>query len=797
MLDAADSWAEAYKNGGDSWYSVGPTNIPGRISDIEFDPLNPSIVYAGSAAGGVYKSEDTGGTWYPVFDDQPTLSIGDIAVDPSNPSTIYVGTGEANGGHNNFRGFGVFKSKDGGQTWKESGLEGTSQIGRILVDPNDSKRVFVAAIGSYFKTGPDRGVFRSLDGGETWDQVLFVDDHTGVIDLVMRPDNPNVLFAAAWFRVRTIRDYRVVGPTTGIYRSDDGGTTWQRLGAANGLPDDDKLGRLGIAICRDFPDTMYALYTTKDGLFGDYYGLYRTNDGGQNWERTDPRSSIRHGSSTFSWYFGQIRCAPDDPEIVYAMDVRFMRSLNGGNTWTHDAGTHVDYHALDFHPNDPEHIIVGNDGGITTNKRRGRSLSWGQPSPMANTQFYEIGLHPTNPDRYFGGTQDNGTLMSSGPDAWERILGGDGFYVIVDPVNPTTVYAEYQWGALFKITNLGDDDERTRLATNGIPRNLPTSWSTPVVMDPANNHVLYYGTDRVHRTNDGAESWSEISEPLVSGLPNDDLLGSISTIAVSPVDSDIIYAGTDDSNVWVSADYGKTWTEVSATLPRRWVTRVIADPVDAHTAYATFSGRKWFDHEARVFRTRDLGTTWEDISKNLVDAPVNAFAVDPTNTNRLFVGTDLGAYMSVDGGQSWTPLSNGMPLVSVYDMKVFYDGETLRLVAGTHGRSMYAMDLSPLPVAATDVAPPPKSVSLSPAYPNPFSDNVTLEYTVAQGGVVTLDVYDALGRHVHSLVNTYRHGGNYRTAWDAPDIARGVYFARLTVTSNGYTESRTTALNRQ
>ncbi len=796
--EAAREHAAVQKTGTEMWRQVGPSNIPGRISDVAFDPVNPTIAYAGSAAGGVYKSVDTGVSWFPIFDDQPTLSIGDIAVDPNNPSTLYVGTGEANGGHNNMLGYGVFKSEDGGQTWKASGLENTSQIARIVVDPNDSQRVYVAAIGSYFHTDSNRGVYRSLNGGATWEQVLFVDEFTGAIDLVIRPDNPNVLFAATWFRTRTVNDYRVIGETSGIYRSVDGGTTWKQLGAENGLPDSDRLGRIGIAICRDYPDTMYALFMTASGLFGDYYGLYRSDDGGENWVNADPDSDVRHGTATFSWYFGQVRVAPDNPDIVYVLDVLFMQSTDGGATWSYDAGTHVDYHALAFHPENPQHILVGNDGGITASIDRGNPNSWHAVPQLANTQFYEIGLHPTDPQQFFGGTQDNGTLMSQGPDYWEKILGGDGFYVLVDPVQPTTVYAELQFGGLWKILRVGTPNAAYTQALSGIDENLPTNWSTPVAIDPSNNHILYYGTDRIHRTTDGARSWTEVSAPLVSppAVSGLDLFGTVTTIAVSPVNPDVIYAGTDDGNVWVSEDYAVSWTDVSSNLPRRWVTRVVPDPADANTAYVAFSGRRWFDYEPRILRTRDLGNTWQDISEDLVDAPVNAFAVDPTDVRRLFAGTDLGAYMSTDDGQNWTLLGNGMPLVSVYDMKIFYDGQTLQLVAGTHGRSMYTLDLSTVPSTTQPPAAPIEMATLSGAYPNPFDHQVTLEYSLSRRGTATLDIYDVTGRQIRTIVNTARSAGTHRAVWNARAVASGTYFARLTVTADNQTAAQTMVLHR-
>ncbi len=794
--EVAQLRAAPKKTGLPAWHSVGPTNIPGRISDIAFDPLNPGTVYAGSAVGGVYKSEDGGRTWTPIFDDQPTQSIGDISVDPQNTGTLYVGTGEANGGHNTMRGFGVYKSTDGGQSWNPSGLQDASHVSRILVSPSDPQRIYAASIGSYFKAEPDRGVYRSTNGGATWDKVLFISDSTGVIDLAMRPDNPDVLFAATWIRLRNITSTDFVGTESGIYRSVDGGTTWERLGVDHGLPVADGVGRIGLAICRDFPDTVYALFTGNSPLFGShtYYGLYRSDDGGETWRDADPGKAARFGFRGFSWYFGQVRVAPDNPDIIYVLDVLMGKSNTGGATWDHITGTHVDYHALAFHPNEPETVLVGNDGGLAISTNRGSTFSF-RPA-LANTQFYEIGLHPTNPNQFYGGTQDNGTLMSNGTDNWRRILGGDGFYVIVDPVDTTTVYAEQQFGVLVKLVFREDGGRDVIPVSTQIPSNQPRNWATPVEMDPHNHLVLYYGTDRIHRTADGARTWEEVSAPLVRPESKNTRLGTVTTIAVSPVDSSVVYAGTDDGNVWVSQDHAESWTRISDTLPRRWVTRVVPDPEDLQTAYVTYSGRPWRDYEPHVLRTRDLGATWDDITSNLVQAPVNAFAVDPKSPSRLFVGTDLGAFMSTDDGANWVLLADGLPQVPVYDMKIFSDDQHHILVAGTHGRSMYTLDLS---TTATLSEPPPvpaNYISLSGVYPNPFDTEITLEYTIAGHGVVSVEIYDLMGRRLQLLGTSYHSPGIHRTLWEASAVASGTYFARISHTGSQSTSTHTAVLRK-
>ena len=676
------------------WDFAGPENIGGRISDIEYNPLDPLIVYAGAATGGVFKSQDGGWTWQAIFDDQAMLSVGDIAVDPVNTNIIYVGTGEANGGHNNFPGGGVYKSIDAGNTWELIGLEQTVSIGRIVIDPTNTNRVFVAAIGSYFGPDPDRGVYRSTDGGTTWEKSLFISDSTGAIDIIINPQEPAKMLAAMWERVRRPHTSHLFGYTSGIHRTTDGGDTWTLLNATNGLPEgEEQIGRIGLTLCQTQPDIMYALYT--DGY--DYKSSYQSTDGGINWIRIDTDREISRGTSGFSWYFGNIRVHPTNPQQVYVLDVSFMRSDDGGNNWPINYGysnpypnLHVDHHALAFHPTNPNTIINGNDGGINISTDGG--TNWSKVSFLPVTQFYEIDMDQTNPERLYGGTQDNGTLrtLTGQTNDWDHILGGDGFFCIVDYTAPDIIYAEMQRGALHKSTNRGYSFS---WALSGVNSSEPTNWSTPVIMDPNNHNVLYYGTNHVYRTVNGAGYWQSISPDLTKQLA-DSRLGTVTTIAVAPSNSNIIYAGTDDGNVWVTDNYGTNWSNITNDLPFRWVTRVAVDPTDGATAYVTFSGMKWKSPQPHVFRTQDMGETWEDISNNLPDAPVNIILVDPVYPEILYIGSDVGCYFSSNYGQSWQVLGEGVPVVPVYSMAIH---KTLRRLAiGTYGRSMYVANLAGL-----------------------------------------------------------------------------------------------------
>ena len=765
------------------WEFAGPTNVGGRVVDIEFNPSNPKIVYAAAATGGVFKSYDTGQTWQPVFDEQAVLTVGDLALAPSDPDIIYVGTGEANGGHNNFPGFGVYKSTDGGNTWQHVGLDSTASIGRILVDPDDPQKVWVAAVGSYFAKNSQRGVYVSEDGGQSWQKSLYVSDSTGAIDLVMHPTNPDILYAAMWERIRPAvsrSQTHLWGSTSAIWHTADGGASWQRLGPENGLPDSgtEAIGRIGLSMYKQNPDILYALFTNYDPNNGYIiYGLYKTTNAGDSWIQVASSSVFSDAVGGFSWYFGQVRVHPANPDRVYVMDVRLLRSDNGGtdfNQLTAD-NLHVDHHAMAFHPQNPDYIIEGNDGGINLSQDGGDT--WTKVAALPVTQFYEIGLDASRPVRLYGGTQDNGTqrTLNGYIDQWNRILGGDGFYVIVDPTDPEIVYAEYQWGELYKIAF----GSYTKLVTDEMKAE-PRNWSTPVEMDPLDNTILYYGTNRVWRTEDAGKNWQAISPDLSRGL-EDSRVGTVTTIAVAPSNSEVIYAGTDDGKVWVTSDYGENWQDISGDLPFRWVTRVKVDPQRDSTVYVTFSGLRWRDPQSHVFCSEDMGQSWRDISSNLPDAPLNAFAVDPRNPQILYLGSDIGAFVSFDRGLNWQVLGEGLPAVVVNDMKV--NPDSYELIVGTHGRSMYKIDLTDV----TGLAESPQNVGipvssvLKQNYPNPFNPFTNIRYKLPAKHAVDLSIFNMRGQKVATLVSDKQAAGWHTVSWHPENLASGVYVYRLTL----------------
>lgn len=662
-----------------TWTQAGPTNIPGRVTDLAHNPLNFNSVYAATAAGGVFHTLNMGATWTPLFDDVGTASIGAIAVDPNNASVIYVGTGEANSSGDSYEGTGIYKSTDAGANWTHIGLPNSFHIGRIVVDPNNSNRIFVAVLGKLFGANSEKGLYRSLDGGSTWDNILYVSDTTSCVDVALHPST-NTVFAAMWFRYRGPTERRVGGMTSGIYRSGDGGDNWTLL--SGGLPAPaDTVGRIGITL-DPASQTVYAIYANHPGYF---MGVYRSNDLGTSWTRSID-FALTDIYSSFGWYFGNIRTVPGDPNTVYALGVQLFRSDDGGFSWQGaDNGTHVDHHAILINSASPTNAYGGNDGGVVHTTSSG--ASWSQLQNMPNTQFYAITIDPNNPSNLYGGTQDNGTLRTptGNLNDWQRINGGDGFYVIVDYTNSDIIYAEYQNGWFRKSTNGGAN---FFTAMNGIDYGGDRhNWNTPFAMDPNDHNVLYYGSNRLYKTTDGTDLWTVTSGDLTNGPgPGNLSFGTITTIDVAPTNSQVVYIGTDDGNVWVTQNGGGSYTSIKAGLPNRWVTRVAADPTNDAIAYVTFSGYSLSDHQAYIYRTTDYGNSWTGIQGDLPDAPVNDIIANPLTANSLIIGTDFGVYESSNLGTNWQPMGTNMPFWPIHDLALHPASGIL--VAGTHGRSM-------------------------------------------------------------------------------------------------------------
>ena len=675
-----------------SWTQRGPTNIGGRMTDIAVHPLDGDIVYAAAAEGGVLRSVDAGQTWSPLFDDQPTLSIGAVAIDPGNPDVIYAGTGEVNpgGGSVAYGGAGLFRSNDQGETWELVGLEDSGSIGRIRIDPTDPDRIFVAVMGYLWETNPERGVYRTTDGGTTWEQVLFVNSETGCVDLIMRPDDPDVLYAATWERLRQPEFYDYGGEGCAVYRTINGGDTWTLVGGGLPAPNADS-GRIGLSLCASQPDVMHVIYADRIGYFD---GLYRSTDGGFTWSQTND-GALSGVFASYGWWFGNVRTHPVDPDGIFVLGLDFYRSTNGGSSYQFASGEmHVDHHGLDFGPGADPVMYNGNDGGVYRSTNGG--TVWTKLFDLPVTQAYRIALDANNPNARYLGAQDNGTnrTESGATDDWETIFGGDGFQPLVHPNDSSRMWAQFQYGNLYYSGNGGNSWNG---ATGGISGSDRNNWNSPLIQDPTNADRRYFGTNKVYRSTSNT-SWTSISPDLTGGPHSGNsgqVNGTLTTLAVSPLDGDVIWAGSDDGYVQVSTDGGGIWTDVSAALPVRWVTSVRTDPLVRETAYVTISGFRWAEPLPHVLRTTDLGANWEAIAGNLPEAPANDFLADPDNPNRYFVATDVGVYETFNGGGSWSLLGQGLPNVVVTSLAL--DRANQELFAGTYGRSVFSVTIETTP----------------------------------------------------------------------------------------------------
>ncbi len=676
--------------GSTNWTFAGPSNTGGRITSLAIHPSDAQTIYIGAAAGGIFKTTDGGASWMPIFDNNSSLAIGDITVAASNKNILYAGTGEANGGGGSvsFDGLGVFKSLDAGVTWQSIGLEKAGSIGKVAIDPQNPNRAFVGAMGYLYEKSADRGVFRTLNGGQTWQKVLFQTDSTGCIDIALNPQNPNIIYAAMWERMRYPNSRNYGGATCGIYRSKDGGDTWEKL--TSGLPSKD-IGRIGLALSPADPSVIYGIYTDEIGYFK---GVFKTSDGGNSWTRFDTGGHLNNMFSSFGWWFGKIVADPIDVNTVYALGLDVYKTSDGGTNWTTiSSSIHVDQHALWINPNNPNQLYAGNDGGFYTSDNGANSWNFKDNLPI--TQFYTCEIDFKNPQRLYGGTQDNGTwrTLTGATNDWAHISGGDGFVCLVDPSDNKYVYASSQNGSFYRSTDGGSNFQS---GLQGINLSEPRNWKTPVILSPNNPSTLYYGSNRIYRSTDRANSWVAISPDLSKGNTTGNLAyGTLTAIAVSPKNAQIIYGGTDDGNAWATSDGGTNWTKINNGLPNRWVTNIAADPFDENTAYITFSGYKWRDYQPHVLKTSNKGMTWTDISSNLPQAPVNDFIIDPSfnanNQRAFYAATDFGVYVSYNSGGTWAALGTGLPLVSVMDIVLHDSSRTL--VAATHGRSMYRISL--------------------------------------------------------------------------------------------------------
>jgi photosystem II stability/assembly factor-like uncharacterized protein len=708
------------------WQFLGPTNISGRVTDVAVaTPRGDTYrIFAATASGGLWRTDNDGTSWDPVLEHAPSTSVGDVTIAPSDQDIVWVGLGESNIFRSSMAGAGVMKSTDGGETWEHKGLTDTHTIPRIVIHPENPDVLYVASSGHEWTDNDERGVYKSTDGGETWDHILFVNDRTGVIDLVMDPEDPSTLYAATWQRIRRHWNDPRNEPgygESGIYKTTDGGANWTRL--SEGLPDPAVTGRIGLDVARSNPNVVYAYldsYEAMDAQGGrDSYGrandsvsrgaeIYRSDDKGATWTRTSETRIARRIGSTYGWVFGQIRVDPTDEDRIYVMGVQLYVSEDAGATFRTLRGMHVDHHAMWIDPTNPDYIVNGNDGGVAITHDGGRNWRLTYDT-MPVVQFYNVAFDMDDPFHIYGSIQDHGSRRARvdfrrgrriRPMEWENAPGGEGSSHAIDPTNPSTVYSAGFYGSI----------SRTDLATGERIRTMPVGtdddelrgqWIAPFIISPHNPRIVYLGLNHLYRSLD-RDDFQKISPDLTHNDP--DKMGdipyqTITAISESPKKFGKIYAGTDDGRLHVTNDGGATWTDITAGLAEdRWISRVIASAYDEHTVFVAQNGKRNDDFQVYLFKSTDSGATWTDISANIPDAPVNVIREDPKGRKILYVGTDLGMYVSVDGGGSWHSLAGNLPTTFVHDIAI-HPRDSVAVIA-THGRGMWALDVAAIRFAA-------------------------------------------------------------------------------------------------
>lgn len=769
-----------------SFRNVGPTVMSGRVTDLDVNPSDPTEFYVAYASGGLWHTTNNGTSFTPIFDEEAVMSIGDIAVDWAQ-GIIWVGTGENNASRSSYSGMGLYKSSNGGKNWQHLGLAETHHIGRIILHPTDTNTVWVAAAGHLYSENEERGIYKTSNGGKTWEQTLFVNEAVGGIDLLVDGEDANTLYAAMWERKRRAWDFTESGSGSGIFKSEDGGDTWAKISTvANGFPEGEGVGRIGLSqYKKDGKDVLYAILDnqsrkplegrkTEDGLTKDDLRtmtkadflkqeekavkdfliqnkfpkkytvelvqemvrkdkiqpsalveyledansllfdtpiigmeIYRSDDGGKTWQRTHDKA-IDHVFNTYGYYFGQIRVSPTNPDKVFIMGVPILKSEDGGKNWASINGDnqHVDHHALWVNPSREGHLINGNDGGVNISYDDGKT--WIKCNSPAVGQFYTVAVDMAKPYNIYGGLQDNGVWVgssnydsgtgwhSSGEYPYQNLMGGDGMQVAVDTRDNNLVYTGFQFGYYYRINQKTEKRKSFKPSHKLGERPLRFNWQTPICLSSHNQDILYYGANKVFRSFNQGEDLTPISDDLTKGGQKGDVpYGTLTTLKESLLRFGLIYVGSDDGWVHVTKDGGSTWQRISDSLPQdRWVSRVEPSHHAEGTVYVSLNGYRWDDFGAYIYQSKDYGQTWTQLGKDLPAEPINVIKEDPVNPNLLYVGTDHGLYVSLDGGVSFMAMNNGLPAVAIHDLVVHPRDHDL--VVATHGRSIYVANVAHL-----------------------------------------------------------------------------------------------------
>jgi photosystem II stability/assembly factor-like uncharacterized protein len=844
--------------------NIGPTVQGARIVDIEVNNNNPKEFYVGYASGGIFRTGNNGITFEPVFDNQDALGIGDFALSQSDPKIIYVGTGEKNSSRSSYAGSGVYKTADGGKTWASVGLSSTQHISRVVIHPQNNNIVWVSVIGALYTKNEQRGVFKTMDGGQTWKKTLYINDSTGIIDIAVNPKNPDQLLASAWERSRKAWNFKGQGSSSGIYRSADGGENWTRSTA--GFPEGKTVGRIGLKMSPSNPEIVYAVvdnhqelsdkkkeeksadkikasdfrpmskenflklddkkldeflkdsgfpkkYTAeivkkevREGKYSpkalaEYFGgdanddlfktkiagaeVYRSGDGGQTWKKMNTYD-LDGVFYTYGYYFSEIEVSPRNPEQLYIYGVPLLKSNDSGATW-HRIDTlkgvndvHVDHHALWSDPNDPNHLLLGNDGGLYQSYDEG--ATWLHINNTSVGQFYTVNVDMETPYNVYGGLQDNGVLKGSSRSVpnetkhWDYIFWGDGMCVAPDPRNHKLIYTGYQFGNYFRLEEKGKSTKITPQHDIGVPA-LRWNWRTPLFLSKHNPDIVYTAANKVFRSLNKGETWETISKDLTRDLKQENVpFSSIASLSESPVKFGLLYAGTDDGNLWVTKNGGGEWMQINAGLPsNKWISSVNPSLHDEATVFVSLNGYRDDDFRTMLFMSHDYGKTWKSIKANLPESVANVVIQDPVNADILYCGLDNGTYTSLDYGASWH-LFNGMLNVASYDM-IVHPREN-ELIVATHGRSVFIADVKPLQSLKNGAATPlmvfaPESIKYNDKWgekefpwdkpDNPFAE--ILYYVGKTTSQITAEVFDEKEKSIRKM--TLDSGIGFHTwKWD-------------------------------
>ncbi len=761
--------------------NIGPSVMSGRVVDLAVNPDMPSEFYVGYASGGVWYTHNNGTTFEPVLDTSDTQNVGDIAVDWKS-GTIWVGTGENNSSRSSYAGIGILKSTDKGTTWTHVGLSDSHHIGRILINPQNPDEVVVGVVGHLYSDNDERGVYKTKDGGATWTKTLFVNSESGIIDIDHDPANYNLMYASAWDKDRKAWNFDGSGSGSGVYKSTDGGDSWEKL---NGFPSGDGVGRIGLAVYNS--NTVYAVHDsqfrrkadkkkdktsnalTKDDFksmtkdvflaienkklnnflkqngFQEKYRaenvkamvregsvqpadlatyletantqlfdtpvtgaeVYRSDDAGKTWKKTH-EGYLDDIYYSYGYYFGEIHVNPQDDQDIYIYGVPIITSKDGGKTFKNIGAenVHADHHALWINPKNEKHLINGNDGGVNITYDDGEN--WIKANQPNVGQFYAIQVDNEEPYNVYGGLQDNGVWVGannapenkgwhqSGQYPWESIMGGDGMQVQVDSRDANVVYTGFQFGNYFRINRETEDFKRFSIKHELGEKPYRFNWQTPILLSSHNQDILYLGGNKLMRSMNQGDDWTAVSKDLTNGGKDGNVAyGTLTTISESPFEFGLIYTGSDDGKVYVTKNSGGSWTDIGTSFPKDlWVSRVVASEHKKERVYVTLNGYRWDDFTTYVYVSDNYGQSWKNISAGIPMSPVNVIVEDPKKDTIIYVGTDNGAYVSVDGGDSYHAFAQGLPAVAIHDIKI--QKRENHLLLGTHGRSIYKADITPI-----------------------------------------------------------------------------------------------------